>query len=337
MAILFTEGFDIYKTIFEIVKKWSPLSKVLLGLDGGSFSGARVTAVGGQSYRQVGDLETNFLGTSSTIIAGFGYKNFHRAGDFVICELKQGSTVQVELRLNTTTGLLSVVSNNITLGTGSVILSDNTWYYLEFMVFVNAVTGTVDVRVNETSDILLTNQDTLVSVTAEINTVRFTAGNGRQSLDDIVILDTSGTINNTFLGDVKIETLRINGAGNATAWDSTPGVDDYISVREESIAFIGSSTTNDISQFTKESLVKLNTNIRAVVTNVSVKNSDSTPHAVRDNMRIGATDYPGTTKNITSTIYENKQWVQEVDPSTATTWASGAAVNAAQVGIEWLS
>jgi len=54
-------------------------------------------------------------------------------------------------------------------------------------------------------------------------------------------------------------------------------------------------------------------------------------------MRIGATDYPGTTKNITSTIYENKQWVQEVDPSTATTWASGAAVNAAQVGIEWLS
>ncbi len=339
MAILFTEGFDIYSAVTDIKTKWDSSS-----ITDGSFDDARIQAVGGKSFSQLSGgpsgLITPDLGNSTTMIVGFGFKNVDRNGNFPLVELRDGTTVQVALRFNPTSGLLNVFSDTV-LGEGTAVLAIDTWYYIEIKVLVNTTTGTVDVKVNETSDIALTSQDTQVSGSAQINRVAFigaTSSTKKNILDDIVILNDTGSINNDFMGDMKIETLRVNAAGNASDWATTPGVDGFIAVREgDNNSLIGSSTANDISQFTKEALLKLDTTLKAVVTNVSVKNSDASTHTIRDNMRVGGADYTGTSQTVNSTGYKVKQFIREADPSTSNAWANAAAVNGAEVGVEWLS
>jgi hypothetical protein len=104
------------------------------------------------------------------------------------------------------------------LGTGSSIISPlNAWHYLETKVVISTTVGTVDVHLDGVSILSLTGQNTQATSNATWNQVSIglpaPAGSNTVYVDDFYLCDTTGSFNNTFLGDVSILARLPSGNG----------------------------------------------------------------------------------------------------------------------------
>ena len=118
------------------------------------------------------------------------------------------------------------------------------WHYVELQVTQGTSNGVLSVRINGILAIQMTAQNTIQGG-GQLLTVFVGAVPGESSpltvdVDDFYIADTSGTINNTFLGDVRVDALKAqaNGALNqwtveaaASAWEAVSDDDEATAIR----------------------------------------------------------------------------------------------------------
>ncbi len=118
------------------------------------------------------------------------------------------------------------------------------WHYVELQVVQGTSNGVLSVRVNGILAIQLTAQNTLQGggglLTAFVGAVPGQACPVTLDVDDLYLADTSGTINNTFLGDVRVDALpaQANGSlnqwtveGAASAWQAVSDGDEASGIR----------------------------------------------------------------------------------------------------------
>lgn len=118
------------------------------------------------------------------------------------------------------------------------------WHYVELQVVQGTSNGVLSVRVNGLLAIQLTAQNTLQGggqlLTAFVGAVPGEPCPVTVDVDDLYLADTSGTINNTFLGDVRVDALsaQANGAlnqwtveGAASAWQAVSDGDEASGIR----------------------------------------------------------------------------------------------------------
>ncbi|EMB2821337.1 hypothetical protein U8047_002318 [Pseudomonas aeruginosa] len=100
------------------------------------------------------------------------------------------------------------------------------WHYIELQVTQGTSNGVLSVRINGVLAIQMTAQNTIQGggqlLTAFLGAIPCQSCPLTLDVDDFYIADTTGTINNTFLGDVRVDALQAQADGSLSQWTVTP-------------------------------------------------------------------------------------------------------------------
>jgi hypothetical protein len=356
MALLFMDSFDHYATA-DIAEKWTSITQnasyLTIGAYGrngtnglwnpntGQTNGITATVLGGITEVIVGvalQIKTASLTLASGVI-GFGTGTNWQCGIHILPDL----TIQPFCVDSAGWQPGAGVQYAPAIGTPSTYaLQVGVWAYLEVKMKCNATTGYCIVRVNGTEILNQTGLDTSWDGTG-LTRVGI-GGNGSSHFtyyfDDLVVMDTTGSLNNAFLGDVTVSALYPNGDGASHDWllsTGTPdtGVDhDCIDepIVNDDTDYVSTSTVNVKSTYAMQDCAA-GADIRAVQILASVRKGAEGPGQIKLVTRSNSTDYDGAAQGIGGTSYAYVREVREVDPATSAAWLE-AAWNAVEIGIK---
>lgn len=350
MSLLFMDSFDHYATA-DILEKWTSadnISRLTIGAYGrNSTNGLQIpntsnttwvsaTVLGGVTEAIFGmAIKVGAVHLSNTIaIIAFGSSNDWECG----LALNPDSTVQPYTVNNSSGFSPGHYQYFATIGSASsVALQTGVWAYLEVKMKCDATTGTCIVRINGTEVLNLSGLDTLW-VSSTLTRVAI-GGAGTLSTwfytDDLVVMDTNGSVNNSFLGDVTVSALYPSGAGTTTGWTPSAG-SNYDCVNEsapnDDTDYNATATLDAKDTYAMQDCA-VGADIRAVQILAAVRKGAEGPGQVKLVTRSNSTDYDGTAKGIAGTSYSYVRDIREVDPATSAAW-SESGWNAVEIGIK---
>lgn len=337
--LLFMDGFDHYATA-DIPKKWGA-ANTFAAID--SAAGRRGGGALDSPYNG-GGIKKTFAAGASWVI-GFAFKTSSLpASSLYLAFLRDAGSNQCELRLNSD-GTLQVTRNVATLtgGTSSNALSTNTWYYIEFKVTIadSISAGSCKVRVNGVDWLTVaTGQDTKATSNASANEVfigSWAAGSGpAMYFDDLYICDQSGSTNNDFLGDVRIDTLFPTSDGNYSQFTPSTGTTHYTLVDESTpntTDYNDSATVGDRDSYGMGNLAALaSQTIYGVQVNAAILKDDAGSKSAAVMVRSGSTNSDGASTALGTGLSYVSQ-VFEQDPAASAAWTE-TTVNAMEAGVK---
>jgi len=243
-----------------------------------------------------------------------------------------------------TAGGISVYSGNrsVLLGkSADGVLGVNSYVSIQCRIFVDAVNGSVEVRINGASDPILSliNVNT-APVAGAIGAFGFGSLNdfsGNNVLwDDLVIFDDGGTVDNDFVGDQRCRTRYTNANGGSQDWTSLSGAAAYSELSHvpsvpATYGIVGAAA-GDNSNFGLD-LVPDNTSFcSGMMVFVQALKSDAGASHMNITIQSGANSSPsiGVNPGTAAAYYTG---ICDVDPATGTYWTK-AALQAALVNFE---
>lgn len=226
------------------------------------------------------------------------------------------------------------------LGTSSGITLDAyVWFYVEVKVVISDTVGQVVININET-EVLSTSadKDTLNGSNAYCGSVRI-GQCGRQITwwDDFYVCDDSGSKNNDFLGDVRIDVVRPDGAGAYTDFTPSAGsnyqnVDDSQGPDDDSTYNDGASIGNQDSYALGDLSSPAGTTIHGVKPQITVRKTDAGAMEAKILTRAGITDDLGDAILLSDSFTTHTK-ILEDNPDDSAAWED-ADVNGMEVGVE---
>jgi len=341
MALLWIEGFEGFGTTignapsptgiigrkYPVINRESEM-KIQNGRNG--FCLAIYYAIGAESYIQSPDLTTD-----NTLVFGAAIKILSTPSVLPskLMMFYDGTSLAVNIRVNTN-GTLSVYLDNVLLGTSALALSSNTWYYLELKVLTHASAGTVDLVINTDNWLSLSGIDTQIGSHAYATAFRLGSSNVTTLYDDLYLLDSSGSINNDFLGIRKVSAIRPNAAGDSTQWIPDSGTNyDRINEMEldEDTSYVETGTTTNKDLYNYDPAINM-TSIDGIQIITEVK-ATSGSMELQNITKSGSTENAQSCGTIISTDYVTCSSISEVNPDTSNPYTP-AEIDAAQFGIK---
>lgn len=252
---------------------------------------------------------------------------------------RDGSTEHVSLSLNAAgffevrRGATSATTGTL-LGTSTSSFSGNTWYYIELMVTISDASGVVQLFVDGVEQINLSSVDTKNGGNTSVDRFYFPGGS-LFYIDDLYWADTTGASpNNTFQGDIQIESGTATADGTHTDWAANTGsrfqaVDDP--TPDDDATYVSTSTIGHKSTFAVTDATPGGT-IRAVKISLRVKKTAAGTCTIAPVIRIAGTNYNGTTQPANSGAYHHVSQTYNQDPL-GDDWES-SVFNSMEVGIE---
>jgi hypothetical protein len=340
MSLLFIDGFDHYATA-DIDKKWTAhgSTSVISSAAGRRGGGAALMPYNGGGVSKT-------VAASGSFVIGFAFKTDGFSSlYFSLAWLYDAGTNQCILRV-LPDGTLQVSRNGTALtgGTSTNALSLNTWYYIEWKVTIadSIGAGTCKVRVNGVDWLTVaTGQDTKNTANASANQVylgSWAAGSGPLNIyyDDVYICDASGSTNNDFLGDVRVDTLYPTSDGTYTAFTPSTGVSHFALVDEtapNTSDYNDGVSVGDRDSYGLTDLAALSSQtIYGVQVNAAVMKDDAGAKSAATFVRSSSTNGDGASVALgTSQAYISQ--VFETDPNGSIAWTA-TTVNAAEAGVK---
>lgn len=333
MALQFMEGFDHYTT-GQAGRKWTAVVGNGVIVAPGRFSGQawQFNNVGVTSY-----LEQT-LTARDTFVIGVAIQIGYGDASAPIIRFMDDNDEQIDIRVTSTAGF-QFTRNGTPLATSpDNVIAFGYFNYIEAKVFVDNTVGYVQLRVNGVEVINVPALDTQATANNRINKIRFqpfsTSGSYDMRLDDIYILDDTGTFDNAFLGECRIETHfpASNGAfveftpvGAAANWQAV----DETTSNEDTDYTQGNSVGNrDLFNLTAYSFVGQVFGVQVTVTH---RKDDVGNRTVAPLARVSSTLYEGSTDTCLSQ-YKMAKKIWERNPNTNSQWTV-SEVNAGQYGI----
>jgi len=296
------------------------------------------------------------LAGGSTIIVGFAIKvnTFNESGFAVFAGILSASGTgdsqyNILLAINSSKQIVpgfrsgGAFTNFSGVGATSTVLVAGNWYYVELKFFSHNSTGTIEICINGVSELAATGKDTLLNdngVTALVigSTIPVTTVPSID-FDDLYIADTSGSVNNDFLGDVQVKQLIPTGNGNSSQFvgSDADSTDNYLLVDDDGVpdddsTYVESPTTTNKDTYAYENLPAAVVTVKAVCVKVLGKKVDVGAADLKTVARSNGTEADSAAIGMT-TSYTAKAGIFEVDPDTSAAWLP-AAVDAAEFGIK---
>lgn len=218
------------------------------------------------------------------------------------------------------------------------------WYYLEVKVTIsNSISANeCQIRLNGLEILnLATSSDTQTQASADVDLIRIFGGanNADILIDDLYIVDDNGSKNNTFLGDVRVETLYPDGNGatsNFTGSDAD-SIDNYLHVDEAQqdgdTSYVEDNTVSNIDLYTFDDLASTPDTIHSIVVDAYTKKDDAGVRTGKHLIRRNGTNYEGTAFSPSNGSYTYSLNIWEDDPEIAGAWTE-TNLNGAEVGVK---
>ena len=342
MTLIFMDGFDHYGQ-YDITKKWTSVSSLMSIDPTGGRRGTQALLV--DDYSEFATIQ---FGTQlPQWYAGFAFRPLQLppSAPAQIMRFMNVTTVQTTLGFNPN-GSLSVFrgspSTNL-LGTSAPgMLPIGGYSYVEWMVNVHNTTGSTSVRVNGVEVLNLTNVNTSGNGSAYADT--FSIGNpgssssniGQATIDDCYVCDALGPApHNTFLGDVRVDTLYPNADGTFQQW-TTPLPGPHYTLVDEKILdqtdYVASLTPGHRETYAIQDLTVETGTIYAVQLNLAAVKNDSNARQLKALYLSGASEALGPAMPLSAAL-AYKMHIQTTDPATGAAWTA-AAINGMQCGAE---
>jgi hypothetical protein len=334
MALLFYDGFDYYATA-NFPQRYTAAGSdwdVVAAIGRFGTSGARQTSGAAPTLSKT--LATNY----ATLIAGVACSRSAIAGtNPIIFAFFDGSTEQVSVRIAATTGLVGVYRNGTLLANSSFAVSTGVYFYVELKSTIHNTTGTYDLQINGVNVLSATGVNTRGSANNFANRLVLGSTNnisGTITLDDLYVCDTSGSANNNFLGDVRVETLFPNGAGNSTQFTPSTGVNNAAvdEATPNTTDYVTSTADNQIDTYTFTDLASSGVTVYGVQEFAYAQKTDASAKSVALVTRPGSTNNAGSDKAL-STSFTYYSDIQELNPDTSSAWTT-SQINATEFGIK---
>lgn len=206
------------------------------------------------------------------------------------------------------------------------------WRYLELKY--DTTTGACEVRVDGVTAVSGT-----VPTTSAIGSIKFPNtpnSKGEFLIDDLYIADSTSTINNDFLGDVRVSLLLPSADGTYQDMVPSSGTSHYSLVNDATPDTTSYVSTPNVGARDTYQFPDLSNNTAGVfglrVTSYSQK--DGTGSAgIRNVARISGADYQGVTVSSLSVSWTANSELWESNPATGQLW-SVSDVDDAEFGIE---
>lgn len=318
MALIFCDSFDHYSTTSQ---KYDQVTspEATINSTAGRFGNGLFSDTG----RNQGQFVIKaFSTTYTTLIVGFNFQAataLNSAGIFL--GFLESGTVHVDLR-NDAGGHLQLTRNGTVLGTGATSLSTGVNYYIEVKVTISDTVGVAEIKINGVAELTLSSQDTRNGGSGVINQLKL--GNFANYVvkyfDDLYVCDTSGSTNNTYLGDVRIESLFPNGNGNYSQFTGSDGnsVDNYLLVDEttpnEDTDYVEDSNVNDIDTYAYTDVTPTTGSVYGVQILPRARKTDAGSRSIRTVARLSGTDAVDSSDIALSTSYVYLPVIRETKP-----------------------
>lgn len=338
MALRFLDSFDHYASA-DILQKWSSTSGAAPAISSGngrrSSSALRLTGTSSCTL-------TKTLDSQATWIIGFALNVSaapSSATQLIACY--DAGTEHLRLRLNVD-GTISVLRGGATvLSTSASSIAFGSFGYLEWKFTIDDSTGSYDVHYNGASMTSGTGVDTRNAANATANQFQLRASTGpggNYDFDDLYICDGTGSANNDFRGDTRVDCYLPSGNGNSSQLVGSDGnsTDNYLLVDESSqngdTDYVQSATVNNKDTYAFADMAHMPTSIFGVQINMIAKKDDSGTRSICAVTRSGGSDTDGTTQAL-STSYLCYREIRETDPNTSTAWTR-TDLNNAEFGVK---
>lgn len=264
---------------------------------------------------------------ASTIVMGFALQVFNYTSERTILSVGQ---TRLKYKTNGFLALCRVDTDaQLAITSSAHWPSDGVWRYIECKY--NSSTGVTSVRID--GSVVLSG--TVPAPAAVPNLLFGGTGALEHSIDDLYILDTAGTLNNDFLGDVRVQTYLPTADGANTGMTPSTGTTHYNLVDEttpNTTDYVSTTSTGVKDTYQFPDLSANTGNVFGVMT-TNYAHKDSTGLAgIANVVRSGGTNYSGTSNSLSTGWTANSQtW--ETNPATGAVW-SASEVNSAEFGVE---
>lgn len=331
MACIFMDGFDTYATA-DVNARWTSGASMssIVSTPTRPLSRASISVTAANVDPLVKSFGTDY--TQGVVGFGFYATNGMNSRGIMLAVL-DGTTEQISIRTNSSSRL-TVTRNGTVLATGSTVLSNSTWYYIELKFTIHNSSGVIELKLNGASEIASTGSlDTQNTGNTQWNGVQFAAknvGSTAATYDDIYVLDPTTGTNTDFLGPVSVVALQPSAAGNAADWTPSSGTNHgAVAIQDGDTTFTESSTANDVDTFAYQHLPISAGSVYAVQ-HVLVSRDPGATGSIAPVCRQSSTNYAGSTQAVSSSWAYYTQ-IRDTDPATASAWTV-SGVNSAEFG-----
>ena len=331
MAILWQDGFDLYNSQTDIGMAYTSISGTIV-TTGGRFGGGAWEAGSGL---------VRSIPASSEIWSSFALNaSSSGSSDRTIAMFGSTSGIEDTVTYNPSTGLWKVWrgATSTVLNTTASMLTAG-WHWIDIHCKLSATVGVLELWIDGTQIINVTGANTIYnSGITQLVTAHFGDNLYGQSLtmyiDDWIVNDLSGSINNGRVGDSRIETLvPTSDAGTNNATPST-GTSHYAVVDEPQFDVTDyltmPNTSGDKEVFGHGALVSTPAIVHAVAVKMVSQKSDAGAYSLEPLVVSNTTEGDGSSQALT-TSWGIQSSVFEADPHTSAAWTY-ANVNSASIG-----
>jgi hypothetical protein len=330
MTLLFLDGFDANDAEVKWTSNLSAAPSYAEATRDGVGSAFVATTTTGRIRKTIT--------ASAGVICGFAFKpkSLTTSVSIVSFAADAGVTQHHILQTAASGALRAQRSASVLATSAAGVIVLNTWCYVEVRGTLNDTTGAFEVRVNGVPVINFTGDTKNAGTSTNIDQVIVGGGTFTSPnfvYDDVYILNTSGSVNNTFLGDVRVRTVFPDGAGASTQFTPTGSGSNWQNVDETpySTTDYNSSTTSGHRDTYTLGAISAGDTVHGIQTNMVAKKGGGDPD-MKTVVRSGGTNYSDATSTVTTTA-ATYSTVRESDPATTAAWTV-SGVNGLEAGVE---
>jgi len=262
----------------------------------------------------------------------FGYYKDSSVSEVeVLFELEYNSgaahTVQVEVSRDTNNALVVKNGDGTTLATSAIsAITLQGWHFIEVYCAADETAGQVIIRVDDVEEINVSSADTVNGVASIVNQIRFRRPTRNAVIDDFVPWDTTGSINNWFLGaETRCIGSDVTIAGDVQQWTvngaaSNPEAIDE-AVPNGDTDYNSESTPGKLDLFEVDDLPAGVTSIYAVIVTLQARRETGGTADIKAAAKLSGTTAYGSDINL-DTTHKRYNTAMETKPGGGT-WVPG--------------
>lgn len=344
MALLWIEGFEGFGTVTGsapspinvLARKYTVIQEDDIDIEAGRLGGYCIRL----NNETTITVQSPVLTTDDTLIVGFATKFGDTGGSTrLLIGFFDDSTSGINLRVTPTGELAVYLYTSLLATTSGLGLLADTWYYIELkVVCADSPNGAYEVRVGGVNVLSNNACDTKYGTHNYHNNFKFYNLYYAFSpyIDDLYCLDSTGAVNNDFLGNMRVVAIRPDGDTAANAWTRSGGSENYDLVNEapcdDDTSYVESavSTTKDL--YTYDAVSGLGDSVKGIQINTVCRETDANSFSLVTVAKLGATESNSAASVVGTTSYTFKTRLMETDPD-GNAWTL-ANVNASEFGIK---